>query len=78
MGEGAFGKVDLFFDKELNKRVAVKTIKRSHVDDVDFVSETTLLKNLDHPNIIKIFDIYKDTKNFYLVFEMCEGPELFD
>lgn len=37
-----------------------------------------LLKNQDHPNIIKIFEFYQDSKYFYIVTELCTGGELFD
>jgi len=33
---------------------------------------------LDHPNVIKLYETYEDSKNVYLVMEMCEGGELFD
>jgi len=28
---------------------------------------------LDHPNIIKLYDIYEDEENYYAVTELCEG-----
>jgi len=36
------------------------------------------LKNIDHPNIIKLYETHEDSRNVYLVFEVCEGGELFD
>ena len=36
------------------------------------------MKTLDHPNIIKLFEIYEDTDSIYLVQEFCAGGELFD
>jgi len=33
---------------------------------------------LDHPNIIKFYDAYRDEKKFYIVTELCAGGELFD
>lgn len=36
------------------------------------------MKTLDHPNIIKLYEVYEDSKNVYLVMEVCEGGELFD
>jgi calcium-dependent protein kinase len=33
---------------------------------------------MDHPNIIKLYEVY-DWKNcYYLILELCEGGELFD
>ena len=37
-----------------------------------------LLKNLDHPHIVKLYELYEDQKNYYLVTEYCNGGELFD
>lgn len=31
---------------------------------------------MDHPNIIKLYDIYDDESNFYVVTELCEGGNL--
>ena len=43
-----------------------------------FQTEIEILRNLDHPNIIKLYEIYEDLDNIYLVMELCEGGELFD
>ncbi len=37
-----------------------------------------ILKNLDHPHIVKLYELYEDQKNYYLVTEYCNGGELFD
>ena len=36
------------------------------------------MKKLDHPNIIKLFETFEDSRCIYLVMELCEGGELFD
>jgi calcium-dependent protein kinase len=41
-------------------------------------NEIKILKMLDHPNIVKLYEIYEDPKNIYMVTEYLEGGELFD
>ena len=43
-----------------------------------FIHEIEMLKRLDHPNIIKLYEFYEDDKRYYLVMELCTGGELFD
>jgi len=37
-----------------------------------------ILRKLDHPHIIKLYEYFEDAKNVYLICEMCSGGELFD
>lgn len=36
------------------------------------------LNKLDHPNILRLFEIFVDDKRYYLVTELCSGIDLFD
>lgn len=36
-----------------------------------------ILKQLDHPNIIRIYEYFNEPKYIYIVMEYCEGGELF-
>lgn len=40
--------------------------------------EIEILKSLDHPNILKLYEFYEDEKRFYLVTELCSGGELYE
>ena len=42
------------------------------------LSEINVLKDLDHPNILKIYEAYQDSKRIYIVTEILQGGELFD
>ena len=61
---------------------AVKTILKTgfynEEERLRFISEITLLKTMDHPNILKLYEVFQDSARFYVVTEMCEGGELFD
>ncbi len=37
-----------------------------------------ILKNLDHPHIVKLYELYQDNDNYYLITEYLSGGELFD
>ena len=47
-------------------------------DEQTFKREIEILRNLDHPHIIKLYETFEDAINIYLVMELCEGGELFD
>ena len=40
--------------------------------------EIDILRNLDHPNILRLHEVFEDKKQIYLVTEYCNGGELFD
>lgn len=60
---------------------AMKIIKKELIeveeDETIFLKELALLRSLDHPNIIKLFEFYRDDKYFYLLAEYCEYGDLF-
>jgi len=45
-------------------------------DKVGLQNEIDILKQVDHPNIVKLFDIYEDDKYFFLVMELMMGGEV--
>ena len=42
------------------------------------LNEFQILKNLDHPNIVKIYEYFEDSERFYIVTDVMEGGELFN
>lgn len=50
----------------------------SQQESVRLRYEIDILKNLTHPNILRLFEVFEDKKYIYLVTEYCEGGELFD
>ena len=44
----------------------------------DFLEEVRILKNLDHPNIVKLYEFYEDQRSYSMVTELCTGGELFN
>jgi calcium-dependent protein kinase len=40
--------------------------------------EIDILKNLNHPNIVQLYEVFEDSHSLFLVTELCDGRELFD
>lgn len=82
IGDGAFGSVRRVTHRQSGEVRAVKTIHkkslRTEEEKRTFFNEVGVLKNLDHPNILKLYEFYQDTRNYYLITEFCSGGELFD
>ena len=81
IGHGKYGTVHKGYSKKNpDFIVAIKVIKirkiKSNFESV--MKEIQTLKEVSHPNIVKIFEIFKDDKKLYLVMEYVKGKELFD
>jgi calcium-dependent protein kinase len=71
---------------------AIKHLRKDKLikeDEKLLFAEMDILKELDHPNIVKIYELYQDGKTYYIVtefffccrftsFRFLEGGELFD
>ncbi|SBS82258.1 calcium-dependent protein kinase 1, putative, partial [Plasmodium malariae] len=66
------------FDKMRYSTSRNKSCDSDEKINEEIYNEISLLKSLDHPNIIKLFDVFEDKKYFYLVTEFYEGGELFE
>ncbi|CAI2364292.1 unnamed protein product [Moneuplotes crassus] len=79
LGEGSFGVVRRGADKDTGEIRAIKSIKKSRIrSKTRLLNELSTLKTLDHPNIVKLFEVYEDSESIHLVMEYCSGGELFD
>lgn len=81
LGEGSYGEVFKVKHKILNyTRAMKKIIRRSkNVDDEKEVqNEIFLLKQIDHPHIVKIFEFYTTKSAYFIITEICNGGELFE
>ena len=59
----------------------MRIVKKNLLDETSmarFMTETILLRTLDHPNILRLNEMYQDPKRFFVVTELCHGGELFD
>jgi calcium-dependent protein kinase len=81
IGEGTFGKIELVEHKITGKVRAMKAIKKIESDETSeasILNELNILKQIDHQNILKIYEYYIDADNYYLITEYCSGGNLYD
>ncbi|CAD8139617.1 unnamed protein product [Paramecium pentaurelia] len=81
LGEGSYGQVRLVQHKKSGQQRAIKQISKKKIlkeQEEAMFSEVSLLKNMDYPNIVKLFELYQDSQNYYLVTEYLNGGELLD
>ena len=78
IGEGGFGEVYMAKHKKTEELRAIKKIRKKKIHDLTyFENEVMALKLADHPNIIKLYELYQDDKYVYLVQELCTGGSIF-
>src|SRR5205085_970262 len=78
LGRGGMGAVYLGEHLELNRKVAIKILAPGKGEDQKlalerFLREARAAAALDHPNIVRIFDVARHCENPYLVMEYVEG-----
>ena len=80
LGTGAFSEVKKAMHKETKQLVAIKIIDRAKCKGKESMiqSEIDILKKVEHPNIVKLYDIFESPDKIYLVMELVTGGELFD
>jgi calcium-dependent protein kinase len=69
---GAFGEVRKCLHKESKALRAVKIINKKSLAKEEkerLLGEISILRNLDHPNILKLYEFFQDSKRFFLVTE---------
>jgi len=81
IGRGSYGEVKKIQHKVTGELRAMKVLKKDEVSKEfkkSLLNEIDILKQLDHPNIVKLYEFYQDKLNFYLITEHIEGGELFE
>ena len=81
LGAGAFGEVRRCILRTTKVIRAVKLIRKdvmTNEEEKAFQEEIKILCTLDHPNILKLYEVFQDEKRYYIVTELCKGGELFE
>lgn len=82
LGAGGIGQVHAAFDTDLQREVALKSLRSELLSDTSFIEqfrgEAKNLARLSHPNITTIYTVLSEGGNFYLVMECVRGETLED
>ncbi|XP_077283684.1 serine/threonine-protein kinase MARK2-like isoform X11 [Arctopsyche grandis] len=81
IGKGNFAKVKLAKHVPTGKEVAIKIIDKTQLNPGSLQKlfrEVRIMKMLDHPNIVKLFQVIETERTLYLVMEYASGGEVFD
>ncbi|MFN3562206.1 MAG: serine/threonine protein kinase, partial [Chloroherpetonaceae bacterium] len=80
LGEGGMGKVYQAIDRRTKQVVAVKVLHAALLNDIEnrrrLTNEGQLLRELHHPNIIKVYEVGETQEQVYLVMEYLAGGTL--
>ncbi len=81
LGQGSFAVVKAVVDKVSGEQRALKIIAKKPLKDSNekmLKEEITILGKVEHPNIIKMWDLYETREGVFIVTDLCRGGELFD
>lgn len=82
LGTGTFGRVKLVQDKKSKRTFALKILKKQQImqyrQQSNVMNEKNVMKDSDHPFILKLYETYKDAEHLYMLLELIQGGELFN
>ncbi|GEM_PF-2757854 len=79
LGSGGMGVVYKAYDHKMERLVAVKRLNPSREGEggiARFFNEAKAIAQLNHPNIVSIYDIVEDRRGFFIVMELVRGISL--
>jgi len=66
-------------DRKTKEWCAIKSIRKSKVNKIEVLKrEIEILKEVNHPHIIRLIEVHEDAKYLHLITDLCTGGELFD
>ena len=81
LGKGAFGKVLLVYNEELNKYFAMKILKKDFIKKNKQIAHTKverkILEKIDYPFIAQLFYAFQNKEKLYMITEYMPGGEMF-
>ncbi|KAF1317568.1 Ulk/ulk protein kinase, partial [Globisporangium splendens] len=79
LGSGSFAVVYKGYHKVTKVPVAIKAMSLSKLNSkllANLETEISIMRQIDHPNIVKLYEIKKTEKHIYLILEYCAGGDL--
>jgi calcium-dependent protein kinase len=78
IGKGTYSKIYTVQNKSNFKVYLCKEILKSKISDLlKFKNDINILSKAEHPNLVRIYEIFEDERHFSLIMENCTGDELF-
>ena len=80
LGSGSFSVAKLVTDRLTGQQYACKVVPFHRVSSdktSHFEKEIRILQQLSHPGVVRLYDLMKDDRNYYILMELCENGELF-
>lgn len=81
IGKGNFAKVKLAIHNVTGAEVAIKIIGKESLNEASLAKldrEVNIMKRLDHPNIVRLYEVIDTEDTLFLVMEYAAGGEIFD
>jgi DNA-binding SARP family transcriptional activator/WD40 repeat protein/tRNA A-37 threonylcarbamoyl transferase component Bud32 len=82
VAEGAHGAVYVAMQPSLGREVAIKVVRKDRADSPEFIrrfeAEAQFVARLEHPNIVPLYDYWREPGNAYLVMRLLRGGSLAD
>ncbi len=75
IGQGSFAVVKLCKNRKTGEEVAIKVIDKKNARAVeDLQSEAEVMAKIDHPNVIRVYQIFENTTKCYMVWSLPPCP----
>lgn len=83
IGHGAFAKVSICEHRSSKQTYAAKVVAKNLEDPAKqregVIKEIAIMRTLgDHPNTVRLLEVFEEVDSYVLVMELCNGGELFD
>ena len=81
LGEGGMGEVYVGWDSRLGRLVALKLLRKSVLDELEdaermLLNEARIVSQLEHPNIVRIYEIGEEAGHLFIAMEYIRGLTL--